>query len=151
MEVLKNPTAMAMTKKERVALLRGVKLFAGLGPKALGEIADLMEEIAFPAGRYIVRQGQVGTGFYIITTGRARVERGDHILNTLGPGEFFGELSVLDQSPRMAHVLAEEPTTVLALASWDFTKLLERNPKVTLAILKEVARRLRGTTDQPTH
>lgn len=142
---------MAMTKKQRVELLRGVSLFAGLAPKALGEIADLMEEIAFPAGRYIVRQGQVGTGFYIITTGKARVDRGDKTLNTLGPGDFFGELSVLDQSPRMAHVLTEEPTAVLALASWDFTKLLERNPKVTLAILKEVARRLRGSTETHTH
>jgi len=140
---------MAMTRKERVALLRKVALFSGLGPRALGEIADLMEEIVFPAGRYIVRQGQVGTGFYLITAGRARVERGNRTLNALGPGEFFGELSVLDQSPRMAHVIAEEPTTVLALASWDFTRLLERNPKVTLAILKEVARRLRGTTEQP--
>lgn len=142
---------MAMTKKQKVDLLRGVTLFAGVGPKGLGEVADLMEEISFPARRYIVRQGQVGTGFYIITAGRARVERGDRTLNTLGAGEFFGELSVLDQSPRMAHVFTEEPTTVLALASWDFTKLLERNPKVTLAILKEVARRLRETRDHASH
>jgi CRP-like cAMP-binding protein len=142
---------MAMTKKQKVDLLRGVTLFAAVGPKGLGDVADLMEEISFPARRYIVRQGQVGTGFYIITAGRARVERGDRILNTLRAGDFFGELSVLDQTPRMAHVVTEEPTTVLALASWDFTKLLERNAKVTLAILKEVARRLRETTDHPTH
>jgi CRP-like cAMP-binding protein len=142
---------MAMTKKQKVDMLRGVKLFAGLGPRQLGEIADLMEEISYPAQRYVVRQGQVGTGFYLITTGRARVERGDRTLNTLGPGDFFGELSVLDQSPRMAHVMTEEPTTMLALASWDFTKLLERNPKVTLGILKEVARRLRETTDHHAH
>ena len=142
---------MAMTKKQRVDLLRGVTLFASVSPTGLGEVADLMEEISFPAQRYIVRQGQVGTGFYIITAGRARVERGDRTLNTLRAGDFFGELSVLDQSPRMAHVLTEEPTTVLALASWDFTRLLERNPKVTLAILKEVARRLRETTGHATH
>lgn len=142
---------MAMTRKQKVDMLRGVKLFAGLGPRQLGEVADLMEEISYPAQRYVVRQGQVGTGFYIITSGRARVERGDRTLNTLGPGDFFGELSVLDQSPRMAHVMTEEPTTMLALASWDFTKLLERNPKLTLGILKEVARRLRETTDQHAH
>jgi len=140
---------MAMTKRQRVALLRGVKLFAGLGPRQLGEVADLMEEIAFPPRRYIVRQGQVGTGFYLITRGRARVARGDRTLNTLGPGDFFGELSLLDQSPRMAHVVTEEPTTVLALASWDFTRLLERNARLTLAILQEVARRLREGPDHP--
>lgn len=142
---------MAMTRKQKVDLLRRVRLFAQLGATARGEIADLMEEISFPAQRYIVRQGQVGTGFYLITSGRARVMRGDRTLNTLGPGDFFGELSVLDQSPRMAHVLTEEPTTVLALASWDFNKLLERNPKVTLAILKEVAARLRAVSESPAH
>lgn len=142
---------MAMTRKQKVDMLRGVKLFAGLGPRQLGEVAELMEEISYPAQRYVVRQGQVGTGFYLITSGRARVERGDRTLNTLGPGDFFGELSVLDQSPRMAHVMTEEPTTMLALASWDFTKLLERNPKLTLGILKEVARRLREATDHSAH
>ncbi len=142
---------MAMTRKQKMDLLRGVELFAGLRPRALGEIADLMTEIEYPAGRYVVRQGQVGTGFYLIAGGRARVQRGDRTLNTLGPGDFFGELSLLDQSPRVAHVLTEEPTTVLALASWDFTKLLERNGKLTLAILKEVARRLRAQSDQHTH
>lgn len=132
-------------------MLRGVKLFAGLGPRHLAEIADVMEEISYPAQRYVVRQGQVGTGFYLITSGRARVERGDRTLNTLGPGDFFGELSVLDQSPRMAHVKTEEPTTMLALASWEFTKILERNPKLALGILKEVARRLREATEQHTN
>lgn len=134
---------MAMTKQEKMELIRGVALFSPLSPRSLGQVADLMEEISYPARRYIVRQGQVGTGFYLIASGRARVERGDRTLSTLGPGEFFGELSLLDQRPRMAHVVTEEPTTVLALASWDFTRLLERNAKLTLAILKEVARRLR--------
>lgn len=140
-----------MTRKQKVEMLRKVALFAPLGPKMLGEIADMMEEISFPASRYIVRQGQVGTGFYLITAGRARVLRGDRTLNTLGPGDFFGELSVLDQSPRVAHVMTEEPTTVLALASWDFNRLLERNARVTLAILKTVAARLRAVSESPAH
>jgi CRP-like cAMP-binding protein len=140
-----------MTRKEKVELLRRVTLFSGLGSKALGDVADLMTEITFPANRYIVRQGQVGTGFYLITTGRAKVVRGDRTLNTLGAGDFFGELSVLDQSPRMAHVMTTEPTTVLALASWDFTKLLESNAKVTLTLLKEVVARLRGVSQSPVH
>jgi CRP-like cAMP-binding protein len=69
----------------------------------------------------------------------------------LGPGDFFGELSVLDQLPRMAHVIAEEPTSTLALASWDFEKLLEKNPKITLSLLREVARRLRDATESHRH
>lgn len=140
-----------MTKKEKVSWLRKVPMFAELSPRAVGLIADRVAEIEFPAGRYIVRQGQVGTGAYLIVSGRVRVERGGETLSRLGPGEIFGELSVLDQMPRIAHVIAEEPTVCLGLASWDFTKLLERNPKITLGLLREVARRLRAATGLPHH
>lgn len=142
---------MAMTKEQKTALLARVSLFSEVGPTALDEIADLMTEIEFAPGRYIVRQGQVGTGFYLIAGGRAKVVRGNSEIAHLGPGDFFGELSVLDQSPRMAHVIAEEPTTCLALASWDLTQLLERTPKVTLALLRVVAGRLRAASEHPTH
>jgi CRP-like cAMP-binding protein len=142
---------MPLTKKEKIALLRRVQLFSEMSPQSLGLIADKATEIAFPTGRYIVRQGQVGTGCYLIVTGRVKVNRGGEVLNRLGPSEFFGELSVLDQMPRMAHVVAEEPTVCLGLASWDFTKLLERNPKITLGILREVARRLRAISNLPHH
>lgn len=142
---------MAMTREQKTALLSNVSLFSGVDSAALGEIADLMAEIEFAPGRYIVRQGQVGTGFYLIAGGRAKVVRGSTEIARLGPGDFFGELSVLDQSPRMAHVIAEDPTTCLALASWDLTQLLERTPKVTLALLRVVAGRLRAATEQHTH
>lgn len=142
---------MGMTRKQKADLLRTVQLFSEVSPRALSAIADLTEEIEFPAERYIVRQGQVGTGCYLIVKGRARVVRGNEVIARLGPGDFFGELSVLDQQPRMAHVISEEPTTCLALASWDFTKLLEKNPKITLALLREIARRLRTATEQHHH
>ncbi len=137
----------AMTKKAKIDLLRKVAIFSDVPERALGAIADQTEVIDFPAGRYIVRQGQIGTGFYLLASGRARVTRGGRTLARLGPGEFFGELSVIDQTARTAHVVAEEPTTCLALASWTFMKLLERHPKITLSILREVARRLRTARD----
>jgi len=139
-----------MTRAERLTLLRKVSLFSEVDPQALGEIADLMTEIEFAPGRYIVRQGQVGTGFYLIAAGRAKVVRGNTEIAHLASGDFFGELSVLDQAPRMAHVIAEEPTTCLALASWDLSKLLEKNPKVTLALLRVVAGRLRAAGEHHT-
>jgi CRP/FNR family cyclic AMP-dependent transcriptional regulator len=144
---LVEPHRMPMTKKQKIEYLRKVGLFSGVSPRALGLIADKLEEIDFPAGRYIVRQGQVGTGCYLITRGTVSVVRGGETLASLGPGDLFGELSVLDQLPRVAHVIAAEPTSCLALASWDFTDILERNPKITLAVLREVARRLRDTSD----
>ncbi len=142
---------MELTRKEKTAWLRTVPLFRGMSPRSLALIADRVKEIEFPAGRYIVRQGQVGTGCYLIIRGRVRVERSGEVLSRLGPGDFFGELSVLDQLPRIAHVVAEEPTLCLGLASWDFTRLLEQNPKITLSILREVARRLRAASALPQH
>jgi CRP-like cAMP-binding protein len=142
---------MAMTKKQKISLLRRVELFSGISTHALGLIADRAVDITFTAGDYIVRQGQVGTGFYLIASGRVRIERGGEVIARLGAGEFFGELSVLDQMPRTAHVVADEPTVCLALPSWDFTKLLEQNPKITLSVLRVVARRLRAASDLPHH
>jgi len=69
----------------------------------------------------------------------------------LGPGEFFGELSVLDRMPRNATVAAESATSCLALASWDFDKVLLQEPALTLTILRGVARRLREVTESARH
>ncbi|MGQ0548631.1 MAG: Crp/Fnr family transcriptional regulator [Armatimonadota bacterium] len=140
---------MAMTKKAKVDLLHKAAIFSGVPDRTLGTIADQAEVIDFPAGHYIVRQGQVGTGFYLLASGRASVTRGGETLARLGPGDFFGELSVIDQMPRTAHVVTEEPTTCLALASWNFMKLLEEHPKIALSVLREVARRLRAGSDSP--
>jgi CRP/FNR family cyclic AMP-dependent transcriptional regulator len=142
---------MPMTKKDKTSLLRRVELFSEVSTRALGLIADRAVDITFGAGDYIVRQGQVGTGFYLIASGRVRIERGGETVARLGSGEFFGELSVLDQMPRTAHVIADEPTVCLALPSWDFTKLLEQNPKITLSVLRVVARRLRAAANLPHH
>jgi CRP-like cAMP-binding protein len=147
----KETRPMPMTRTKKRELLRKVGLFAGMTERSLATIAAKALDLNFAAGQYIVRQGQVGTGFYLITHGRAKVVRGGQVLNVLGPGDFFGELSVLDQLPRMAHVIAEEPTSTLALASWDFEKLLEKNPKITLSLLREVARRLREATESHRH
>lgn len=140
-----------MTKKEKLDLLRRVELFSSVSARALGEIADAAVDRSFDAGEYVVRQGQVGTGFYLVVSGRVRVVRGGAVLARLGSGEFFGELSVLDQAPRMAHIVAEEPTTCLALASWEFTKIIERTPKIAVALLRIMARRLRAAEDRPHH
>ncbi len=142
---------MPMTSKEKRDLLRTVGLFAEMTERSLAAIAAKAVDIDFAAGQYIVRQGQVGTGFYLITSGRAKVVRSGRVLARLSPGEFFGELSVLDQLPRTAHVIAEEPTSCLALASWDFSKLLEENPQITMGLLREVARRLRAADDSHRH
>jgi CRP-like cAMP-binding protein len=140
-----------LTQDERVALLREVGLFGGVDDAGLAAVAAKATEVAFEAGRTIVRQGEVGTGFFLVTAGQARVIRDGHVLADLSPGQFFGELSLLDQQPRIAQVVAQEPTVCLALASWDFEAILASQPGIALAILRGVARRLRAVSEEHSH
>ncbi|MGA3029690.1 MAG: cyclic nucleotide-binding domain-containing protein [Candidatus Limnocylindrales bacterium] len=137
---------MTLTPDQRARLLAGVGLFSAVGDAGRSAIAERAVEVDFPNGRRIARQGEIETGFYMVVTGSASVVRDGEVLARLGPGDFFGELSLLDRQPRVASVTADEPTTCLALASWDFQKLLESEPGVALAVLREVARRLRAVT-----
>jgi len=133
---------MAISAERRRALLDDVGLFADVSPEGRASIAALAVEADFPAGRTIARQGEIGTGFFLIERGAVDVVRGSETIAHLGPGEFFGELSLLDHAPRISSVVAAEPTTCLALPTWDFEALLGREPGLTLAILRVVARRL---------
>jgi CRP/FNR family transcriptional regulator, cyclic AMP receptor protein len=142
---------MTLTADRRAELIGGCPLFAGLGPGDLSAVAAAAIEVDFPAERVIAREGEIGTGFFIIVEGRVRVTRSGAVVARLGPGEFFGELSVLDGGPRVAQVVAETPTRCLALASWDFERVLREEPGVALAVLRVVAARLRNvTTDHRT-
>jgi len=142
---------MTLTRDRRGELLAGCPLFRGVGPEHLRAVADQATEVDFPSGRVIARQGEIGTGFFIIVEGQVRVVRDGETVATLGPGEFFGELSVLDRLPRIAQVVAEQPTRCLVLASWDFERVLLEQPALTLAILRGLAARLRSVTEQQHH
>jgi CRP/FNR family cyclic AMP-dependent transcriptional regulator len=142
---------MILTRDRRSALLSAATLFDGLDNEAMERIAAVAVEVEFPADHVIARQGEIGTGFFVIASGRARVVRDGETLATLGPGDFFGELSVLDGRPRVAQVVADGPTTCLALASWDLEALLLEDPKISLALLRGLAGRLRDVTEAHRH
>jgi CRP/FNR family transcriptional regulator, cyclic AMP receptor protein len=135
------------TPTQRGNHLRTVDLFAGLGDAELEEVAEVAGEIDFEPGTFIARQGQVETGFFLVLRGRVRVVRSGDELAQLGPGEFFGELTVIDQMPRSASVIAIEPTTCLAIASWDLLRLVETKPSIAVALLRELSSRLRRSDD----
>jgi CRP-like cAMP-binding protein len=142
---------MSLTTHQKTDLLRDVELFRGIDAEHLARVADAAVEVEFPAGRPIARQGEMGTGFYLVVSGSVRVVRDNELVARLGPGEFFGELSLLDGQPRIAQVVADEPTRCLAVASWDFERLLLDDPQLTLAILRGVARRLRAVSEDHRH
>jgi len=142
---------MALTHDRKSAMLSAARLFDGVDAEGMDRIASVALEVDFPADHVIARQGDIGTGFFVIVDGGARVVRDGATIATLGPGAFFGELSVLDGRPRVAQVIATGPTTCLALATWDFEAVLLEEPRVTLAILRGLATRLRDLTEADRH
>ena len=142
---------MTLTIDRRTQLLGACPLFGGVSPDDLVAIGDQAIEIDFPADHVIARQGEIGTGFFVVIEGHVRVVRDGEELARLGAGDFFGEMSVIDGLPRVAQVVTIEATRCLALASWEFERLVLDNPTIGLAILRGLSARLRAKTEQPQH
>lgn len=142
---------MMMTVAERAALLSRVSLFAGLPEASLQALAELAGEADFGDGDAILLQGQVGTGLFVIVAGAARVVRGGEELDRLGPGDYLGELAVIDRMPRMASVFAVGPTTCLALASWDLFRRVDGDPELVHSLLRGLALRVRHLSEHHSH
>jgi CRP/FNR family cyclic AMP-dependent transcriptional regulator len=130
-------------------LLRLVPLFAGMSDRSFEAIAGVASGVRFSAGDEMLRQGDPGTAFYIIVGGRARVDRDGATLRELGPGDFLGEIALVDGSPRTATVTALDPIDALTVKRADFLDLLERLPVFRLEILNALTQRIRATGGAP--
>ncbi len=134
-----------MNQKETIELLKKTPLFSRVSDKGLKAIAKLATEKTFKAGTPIVSEGAPGTGFYLILSGSAEVVRKGEKIARLGSGSFFGEMALFDAAPRSADVIATTDTTCFVLTLWVIKSVIAVNPNVALAMLAELARRLRET------
>lgn len=132
-----------MNKAETISLLKKVEVFSGCSDRQLGTIVANMHENAKPEGAVIVRAGDPGRVFFIITQGMVKVVVNGRTRTKLGRGDSFGELSILTHEPRSATVVAETPVEYLALTSGAFKGLVEANPAFALGLLGNLARRFR--------
>ena len=132
--------------KELVERLRTVPLLSGCSARELASISGALKEVEFPAGREIVKEGHAGAGLHVIMEGQAKVVVGDRTRKRLGPGAFFGEISLLDNGPRTATVVAETPVRTVALSSWNFRSVLKEHPSLAIKMLEELARRIRASS-----
>ncbi len=130
--------------------LGSVPFFSGLDKKLLKTIVANGKEIQYKAGDTIVRQGEVGVGFFLILQGQVEVRSNGKVLATLSTGGFFGEMSLIDDQPRSANVVAVQPTKCFALTTWSFSSILSSHPEIAMPILKEVVKRLRTAQSAPT-
>jgi CRP/FNR family transcriptional regulator, cyclic AMP receptor protein len=133
---------------ETADFLGTVPLFGSLGPEELAQLAVVTREKTYPKGSVILFEDDPGDALYVVREGRVKVvlvsEDGrEVILGVLGVGEHFGELSVIDEQPRSAHVIAMEDATLLVLRREDFRKQVEATPALAWALLLELSRRLR--------
>jgi CRP-like cAMP-binding protein len=128
-----------------VALLAKMPLFAGLSRRQLHHLAGLAQEVRLGAGRTVVQYGSRGSAFFVIVEGSAKVTAGysARALARLGPGDFFGELALLDGGPRTASVVAETPLVTIRIPRAGFLKMLRSEPDIAIKILAELSRRLR--------
>jgi CRP-like cAMP-binding protein len=126
-----------------IALLKTVPLFSQLSHRDLRRLASHGEEIRYSANRTIVSRGARGDSFFVIAEGTATVRRGTRKIGELGPGDFFGEMALLDGRPRSASVVADTPMRTIRITRTGFNKALDANPSMARGILAELAGRIR--------
>jgi CRP/FNR family cyclic AMP-dependent transcriptional regulator len=126
------------------ARLAAVPIFSGCSRKELAIIARAAKPVAHNAGAVIAREGERGIGLFLILEGTCTVSIGGRKKSTLGPGQFFGEIALLDGGPRTATVAADTDVRLLGLTEWMFRGLLAEHPSIALKTLESVAGRLRA-------
>jgi CRP-like cAMP-binding protein len=124
-----------------VELLERVPIFQGLDHRDLERIAGSMKQRTFHAGDTVTAEGTGGVGFFVIESGEAKVTIGGRDRRTLGPGDYFGEVALLTDSPRTATITAETDLRCYGMTSWDFKPLVETHSSIAWKLLQTMAKK----------
>ena len=127
-----------------IDLLRRVDLFEDMSNRQLGRLAKSFRESRFTAGETIAAEGTRGVGFFVIGEGMVRYSVGGEDRGLGGPGDYFGEIALIDDGPRTATVTADTDVTAYGLVSWEFQPLVEENAAMAWELLQGMAKRLRA-------
>ena len=131
-----------LRKNAKADLIKGVPLFSECSRKELGEVAGIADEIDLREGKELTKQGQAGREFFILVEGTADVKKGSRRVNRLGPGDFFGEISLIRHTPRTATVVATSPVRTLVITERSFQSLLQHQPGIQNKVMSALAARL---------
>jgi CRP-like cAMP-binding protein len=132
-----------MAADPKIELLSKVQMFSSLNKRELGLIARSADVVTVKPGTEIVTQGTPGHEFYLVVSGQAVVRRNGRKIATLGPGQYFGELALLDRGPRSATVTAESEVELAIISQREFLAVLNQVPAVAYKLLVSMASRLR--------
>ena len=130
-------------------LLAGVPLFSGLDKSGLAQIAKLADEVDLPAGRKLLQQGDNPHEFFLIVDGSVRIDIDGEQINTLGPGDFLGEIALIDGGQRSATATSVTPVSLLILGRREFNTLLNEFPDIRTSVLMALAQRVRRLENTP--
>ena len=126
-----------------VELLQKIPIFAGLEPRELERLGGSFKERTFNAGDTVASEGESGAGFFVIESGEAAVEVSGQERGRLGPGDYFGDIALIDMGARTATVKAESDLHCYGLTFWDFRPLVESDARIAWPLLQAMAKRLR--------
>jgi CRP-like cAMP-binding protein len=126
----------------KVATLKRTPLFRELSRKELEQLAKASEDMEFPAGKVLCRQGDVGREFFAIVEGEVEVTRSGETIEPTGGGDFFGEIALIEKVPRTATVTAKTPLRAFVLTRQAFQHLLDANPEIERKVLRALAKRV---------
>jgi CRP/FNR family transcriptional regulator, cyclic AMP receptor protein len=132
----------ALGRNAKVDLIRSVPLFGRCTRAEVAEVASIADEIDVGADKELMREGDRGREFFVLLEGAATVRRGGRKVNTLGPGDFFGEIALVSRSPRTATVTTTAPSRLLVITEARFRSLLDHSPRIQLRVLEALADRL---------
>jgi CRP/FNR family transcriptional regulator, cyclic AMP receptor protein len=130
----------------KLDLIKRVPLFSSASKHELGEIAGIADEIDLPEGKVLIAEGDTGREFFVLIEGSADVERGGKKVASIGPGDFFGEISLIAKTPRNATITTTSPVRALVITDRAFRQLLDRSPEIAVGVLTALAERLAPTT-----
>jgi CRP-like cAMP-binding protein len=131
-----------LRRNEKVELIKKVPLFAHCSKRELQEVAQLADEIDLREGKEMTRQGTRGREFFVLLEGSADVSKNGRRINTMGAGDFFGEIALVSGAPRTATVTATSPVRALVVTDRSFKRLMEDVPEIQSKVLTALAERI---------
>jgi CRP/FNR family transcriptional regulator, cyclic AMP receptor protein len=133
-----------------VELLQKIPLFADLEPRELERLSGSFKERTFDAGNPVATEGEGAAGFFVIESGEAVVSVHGEERGRLGPGDYFGDIALIDQGSRSATIVADSDLRCYGLTFWDFRPLVESDARIAWPLLQAMAKRLRAAESEIT-
>jgi CRP/FNR family transcriptional regulator, cyclic AMP receptor protein len=131
-----------LRRNQKVELIRHAPLFAHVSKRQLEQIAQIADEIDLGEGKEMTEQGARGREFFVLLEGSADVKKDGRRINTLGPGDFFGEIALVSDTPRTATVVSTSPVRALVITDRAFKRLIKDSPEIQERVLSALAARI---------